>query len=46
VALVSCLGEVVDAARKARLGSPALVVVGEVVRFAAGVEGFAERRVA
>jgi uroporphyrin-III C-methyltransferase len=45
-ALVSCLGEVVDAARKARLGSPALVVVGEVVRFAAGAEGVAERRVA
>ena len=43
--LVSCLGDVVEAARNAGLGSPALVVVGEVVRFAAAERG-AERRVA
>lgn len=45
--VVSCLGDVVEAVRNAGLGSPALVIVGEVVRFAAAfANGMAERQVA
>jgi uroporphyrin-III C-methyltransferase len=45
--LVSCLSDVVEAAADADLASPALIVVGEVVRFAAGcVSSRRERHVA
>lgn len=45
--VVSCLGDVVEAAADAGLASPALVVVGEVVRFATPcANGVRERHVA